>query len=1530
MSIFDETGQGASVTEGYRALELFTNRYSYLRKFATYLNEDPPPEKILFVHGDGGNGKSLLLRFLVEQCCKEFAPDDWTYLKGMEDAEFASQLRDADVTPVPHVLHDFAMQPNLDERPQEPFDGPLMLRRALANRGLLFPLFDFACVWRMYKTGQLSSNTLRMRYPSEEAGVITALVGVVQSVPVLNLASSVLSLFTKRHGNRLTVWRRGRKIDEDELKAIQRMNPGSDLLDALPALLAKDLTASLSLPEAPRRLVLAFDTHEAFWGGSKNLSTNERQRDEWFRTFLGNLDFRAGIVVLVAGRELPRWSDLPASRIPDDYLEPWPVRHFSEPDALVYLHKAGIADAALQRKLLAFAAVAPGEIHPFYLGLCVDVAQTAERKGEPLDRGEFEHVPAVELRTQELIERLLRYADDDAMLAVHALSACRGFDSRIYFALADTLRFTATNAAFEALIRFSFVWRSPAGGSRSFRIHDLLRRLFYEGKDPVTLQAHHILEQHYRGASLRDRLAIAEALYHWNRQHPAEGCAGWIAAFDGSLKNSDVPLADALFEVATDLVVPDVALQAAIKRRAGDLFADRNRNEDARSAYREALDLYKAARSGETADLAVGQGDTFWRLADAEVSLSWYDDALASYQHSIEAYQRALSVEPNRPDALVGKGVALWSLGWLYATLSRLPDAKAAADAAIKSLEKALPLAPNTVEAHVEMASALRLVGELQCKVTPALAGTSFKQALEELAGALKLAPGFLVAQRRKANLLVAAGALDAFLSRHESAAEAYHQAIACCEDALRRAPYSWRTQNQWGAALHLLADLNASRSDTADAIENYGRAIAFYDETLRQAPNFLSGQCNKAIALVRLAGVHLDCGRFEEALAYYEQAIALSDEALRRAPNGVYALATKGSALKAAADLHLTAGRREASLASYETALRCCNAVLDFVPTAGAHIDKGTALKGLGDWHADTLNTGEAVTHYSQAVASFDQALQIEAGNTIAYFWKGLALQAAADSWKAAAKPDEARRTCTESLGAFDETLRLNPQDLFSLAQKGATLWRLADLYAELSENTEALAHYEKVIELSDDMLRIAPNHRTAWENKGIALARRGDAESEADDFEKALAHHREALRCFDQALKTVPGNMDLRINRARAEAKQAGVLASLSRHGEAISGYHSALQTFMEAVRVRRDCVPWLNSLGATWEQLAGVHQDLLEREQALAGCASALEAYEQALRRAPRVRSAANNRANLLRTIGDLRAGLCQQEGAFAAYDQSIAAFRDLLGTAPGEIDTVFRLGLGVASAASLSARLGRPTATAGLTEAIDLFDQVLRNAPTFRHAALNRGICCRRIGNLQRASGLRQESVASYGQALQFLQKELDRFPEELLGNFMKGFTFLDKANLLSELEGHESAGESYSQAIKSFLDVLRWLPDHPGNLTDKGICLEKIADALASLGDLQGALVKYQEALVSLNEACQRFPREFDTLLETGTTLAGLGKVQSQTLCLAAARESHQHAMALLVAAEQLCPEDIELKNAKRTVGRLISEAANSQ
>ncbi len=66
-----------SLTQERTALELFTDRQYACRLFEAYLDAEPPRGAILFFHGDGGNGKSLLLRFLYENYCLGSDPRRW-------------------------------------------------------------------------------------------------------------------------------------------------------------------------------------------------------------------------------------------------------------------------------------------------------------------------------------------------------------------------------------------------------------------------------------------------------------------------------------------------------------------------------------------------------------------------------------------------------------------------------------------------------------------------------------------------------------------------------------------------------------------------------------------------------------------------------------------------------------------------------------------------------------------------------------------------------------------------------------------------------------------------------------------------------------------------------------------------------------------------------------------------------------------------------------------------------------------------------------------------------------------------------------------------------------------------------------------------------------------------------------------------------------------------------------------------------------------------------------------------------------
>src|ERR1051325_4867779 len=142
MTIADIFDTGSTITEGWRTVELFTNRYTPIRQFLFYLNEEWPSKPILFFSGDGGNGKSLLLRVLREQYCLHVRHTNWEWIKEScpQSITFVEETRRAlDTKPVPTVLLDFGATKG-DERPQEAFSGLLILRRALSNIGFHFPL----------------------------------------------------------------------------------------------------------------------------------------------------------------------------------------------------------------------------------------------------------------------------------------------------------------------------------------------------------------------------------------------------------------------------------------------------------------------------------------------------------------------------------------------------------------------------------------------------------------------------------------------------------------------------------------------------------------------------------------------------------------------------------------------------------------------------------------------------------------------------------------------------------------------------------------------------------------------------------------------------------------------------------------------------------------------------------------------------------------------------------------------------------------------------------------------------------------------------------------------------------------------------------------------------------------------------------------------------------------------------------------------------------------------------------------------
>ncbi len=126
-------------------------------------------------------------------------------------------------------------------------------------------------------------------------------------------------------------------------------------------------------------------------------------------------------------------------------------------------------------------------------------------------------------KAKQLINRLLKYADSEINYAVHALSACRGFNYDIYELLGKELKFQTSKPSFSVLTEFSFVWEAQRKGKDWYRIHDLLRRLDDKENNQTTRQAHEVLEKYYR-----EQGEIAEAIYHANRLDWQRGVNEWV------------------------------------------------------------------------------------------------------------------------------------------------------------------------------------------------------------------------------------------------------------------------------------------------------------------------------------------------------------------------------------------------------------------------------------------------------------------------------------------------------------------------------------------------------------------------------------------------------------------------------------------------------------------------------------------------------------------------------------------------------------------------------------------------------------------------------------------------------------------------------------------------------------------------------------------------------------------------------------------------------------------------------------------
>ncbi|MEL6469849.1 MAG: hypothetical protein AAFQ74_08985, partial [Cyanobacteria bacterium J06623_4] len=683
MNFEDDLQAKASVMERDRALDLFTDRYYFTRLLAERIHE-PPNQKILFFQGAGGNGKSLLLRYLQQTACKRLPPDLWAQLKPSSDEHNSDERLVQVLTDLPSTGHVFIPSALIDfssgsKKPTtDAFYGLVKIREELAasmsgkHQKLRFPLHTYGCFLYLKKTNRLNEVDDLFRF--EEASLVKDFVGLFQELPAgVGLGLSALKLVNKYSGQKLTHYKRRFGLSEQLVKRLQAIDADKELLPLLPQMLAQDMQAAMSdrSEKTPEKVVLLFDTHEAFYGQDRNRKTNFF-RDAWLRRLLRGLLEVPNVVVIVAGRDRPQWDEAGEyeleTEISTESVQVESVESLVASDADLFLRKAGVADVAMRDSLIRYASERENAVHPLHLGLCADVVLEAERKERPLTPGDFSDVPEFKQKSKYLIRQLLWYVDEELEDAIYALSACRTFDFALYKVLGEALDFETPRNLFKRLVRFSFIRQVGNTGVRiadkQYRIHDLIRRL---GESEVETEAHEVLRRHYEA---NDEL---EVIYHVNQLDWVRGVDLWVERFEQALSMSRYERCGVLLDIRQELNIETDFKLGLVSDAEGQYFQNLAKYVLAQQEYKEAITAYNkdlGINPDNTATLN-NQGLSLQRLADLQAALSQHQQAEQTYTASIAAYDAALGRAPDLVQILNNKGNSLTKLADLRAALSQ-------------------------------------------------------------------------------------------------------------------------------------------------------------------------------------------------------------------------------------------------------------------------------------------------------------------------------------------------------------------------------------------------------------------------------------------------------------------------------------------------------------------------------------------------------------------------------------------------------------------------------------------------------------------------------------------------------------------------------------------------------------------------------------------------------------------------------------------------------------------------------------------
>ncbi|MDR3585548.1 MAG: tetratricopeptide repeat protein [Desulfosporosinus sp.] len=1303
-----------TITNRSSALEFFTNRKKETKDFVTYLHSNPTPNKVLYYWGEGGNGKSLFIEYLRQFFCKLVKTEnDWAYINGLNDEDFITHfIYMEDYIPVVTTFLDFGIQRE-NYNPKDLVFALMYIRKGLACSKLSFPCFDYAVALYLFKTNRFEQN--KDLFPKEVLDFIVeiSLLFTEQS-HILKLTKSILGVFNKYYNKSVLLASKKRKVDEKFVERINSLDPDKELFYRLPYYFASDLNQAMELNQGPKRVVLFFDTHEAFWGPERYQADHIYfERDEWLRQLIGSLELTKGIITVVAGREEPRWSEANIKYfIPSDNINKQLVGLLSDVDAREFLEKVSIKDIPTQDALLAVARVEVNQVHPFYLGLCADIILQAETYEEFLEKSQIfnwlENKKGDKAR--QLIDTLLKYIEiKDMDLSVKALSLARTFDFELYEEIAKRLKLLYSSSSFDSIVSFSFVKKTKINGRIIYKTHNLLRKILNEQIGEFRNKVHEELKSYFQEIGKRgDNYAIAEAIYHRNQISWEEGAAEWCEVFERALRQYDFQLCAILHDLSFDLKVEDNYYPYHFAYCRGKYLSVIAKHDEAIKELLFSIQQINIIISGDTLNLENNnyKGNSYIALGDLHVDINNRPKALKYYTLALESYDKALLLARNfnsthnignylqnqgkqESDITkqrwvlqyyvqvteLDKGTALQRIGELQADLSNHQQALENYTQAIEAYNKSLLVDPNYVKAYINKGNTFGRMGDAQARLNKHQQALDYYTlAIETYKKALSLDADNIFTFNNKGNALQSMGDLQSSLSQHQQALKSYFQAIIDYDKALSLAPNYINAYFNKGNALRSLGELQVNLSQPPQALKSYAQAIEAYNKALSLAPNHVNAHNNKGSVLSKQGELQIDLTQHQQALGSYTLAIEAYDSALSFVPNYADFHKNKGRVLNELGDLLVVLNLNQQALESYTRSIEFYNKVLSLDPNdINAGTIKGSILNKQGNMQVSLNQYPQALESYTLAIETFDKVLSQAPNHAYEYNNKACVLCELGDLQADLGQDQEALKSYTMAIEAYNDSLKLEPDNVKNVKtynNKGTILDRLGELHVRLDQYTKALDSYTLAIEEFDKALSLSQND-ISYFNKGNVLASLGDIQAEFSQHQKEIEFYIMAIEAYDNALSLVPNNFNAYKNKGNTLLSMANLLVDFQLHQQSLEYYLQAFESYEKILSLDPDDINAHNNIGVVMAGIGYVQAILNQHQHALEFYTRAVECYNKALSLDQNYINSYFNKGNALQRLGNLYDKLLQKQRALKSYYLAIEAYDNVMRLSPDNL-------------------------------------------------------------------------------------------------------------------------------------------------------------------------------------------------------------------------------------------------------------------